>query len=169
VPVFTLPFRPQHNSTPMALQLHINDAQTQFSIVDNNQEIAGFKYNRQSLSVRINSGQKRVFFIKSAGLLQNRILLATEYGVEIAENHVKNRNKGFIQLGHEKFHYTFNEETITLLNKAKQPLLELALQQTKSIDNYAMSAILFSTAWLIDANELNAPRIGTSVATAHTA
>ncbi|HYE53998.1 MAG TPA: hypothetical protein VD996_04115 [Chitinophagaceae bacterium] len=151
----------------MPLILQSNDTHSQFSIQKGDKEIAAFKYNSQSLSVRIHSAQKRVFFLKPAGFLQNRIILATEYGVEIGENHARNRSKGMVQLGDNKFHYTVAASHITIRDKRKQPLANLTFRNPQPADSYTVAAILFSIAWLLDSGELKLEKI--SAEATHTA
>jgi hypothetical protein len=121
-----------------------------FLLTKDGEEIANFKYNRNSSSIRLHYSQKRLFFLSQEGLLQNKILLKTEYGVAIGENYyIKNHRKGILHLSDKKFHYTVEQNGVQLCDKKKQPLAGIAFEGAGTIDSHEMSAVVFSMAWLL--------------------
>lgn len=137
--------------------------QSTFTLVKGPQGIATIKYNAQSNSVRLHSNDRRLFFLEEVGLLQSKIILETEYGVEIGENYlIKHQNKGILHLSEDKFSYKIDDTGINLFDKRKNPVAHFALDKATALDSYETSGLLFSLAWLIVSE-------GISVARAHKA
>lgn len=96
-------------------------------------------------------------------MLQNKIILETEYGVQIGENYfIKHQNKGMLHLANDKFSYKIDDTGINLFDRHKNPVAHFALDKATGLDSYEISGLVFSLAWLI-INE------GISVTTAHKA
>ena len=123
-----------------------------YTLVKNSQELATIKYNAQANSFRINSKERRLFFMEQSGFLQNKIVVKSEYGVEIAENnHQRNQYKGTLHLGNQKFSYKLHTDSINLYDKHKNPVANFSLEKASLLDSYEASALLFSLAWLLNA------------------
>jgi hypothetical protein len=134
-----------------------------FTLVKGPQGIATIKYTAQSNSVRLHSNERRLFFVEEVGLLQSKIILETEYGVQIGENYlIKHQNKGVLHLANKKFSYRIDDNGINIMDKRKNPIASFALDKATALDNLEIAALVFSLAWLI-INE------GISVITAHKA
>ena len=130
--------------------------QSSFVLQTDHKEIANVKYNRENNSIRIFSSERRLFFLNNAGLLQNKILLTTEYGVTIGEIYpVKNNQKGVLHLGDHKFHYSIEKNLLGISDKRRQPVLNFNLEGELP-DNYELAGILFTVTWLMVHSELNA-------------
>lgn len=130
-----------------------------FTLVKGPQGIATIKYNAQSNSVRLHSNDRRLFFVEEVGLLQSKIILETEYGVQIGENYfMKHQNKGMLHLTDDKFSYKINDTGIDLYDKRKNPVAHFALDKATSLDSFETSGLLFSLAWLIVSEGISVTR-----------
>lgn len=126
-----------------------------FSLVNGSTEIATIKYTAQSQSVRLQSNERRVFFLEEVGLLQSKILLKTEYGVQIGENYyTKQQHKGVLYLSKEKFSYSIEADAINIRHKRQQMIFQL--DNAIALNAQDVSALLFSLSWLITNAEISA-------------
>lgn len=134
-----------------------------YTLSQGSQEIATIKYNPRSQSVRLHSNERRVFFLEQVGFLQNKILLKTEYGVQIGENyHFRHQQKGIFHLSKDKFSYWIENNAIRIADKRRQLTASFSLDNALSLDSYELSTVLFSLAWMLTSGEI-------SEATAHKA
>ena len=126
----------------------IRDRST-FSVQNSTEEIASVKYNRQNNSIRIFSSERRLFFLNDVGVLQNKILLNTEYGVTIGENYpTKNHHKGVIHVGDKKYTYSLENNMLEIYDRSRKPILNFNFSEADTLDNYEASGILFAVVWL---------------------
>ena len=136
---------------------------TNFTLSQDSNEIATIKYNAHSHSVRLHSNERRVFFLEQVGLLQNKILLKTEYGFEIGENyHIKHQHKGVFHLSKDKFSYSVEQNAIHISDKRKQLMGSFSFANATALDSYELATLLFSLAWMLTNGQISA-------ATAHKA
>lgn len=143
----------------MNFSLIIKD-RTNFTLVNGSQEIATIKYNQQSHSVRLHLTERRVFFLEQVGILQNKILLKTEYGVQIGENYyMKHQHKGVLHLTEKKFTYTIQANVANLYGKHRQPIGNFTFDKSIELDSYETSAVMFSLAWFLTNADLNATAV----------
>jgi hypothetical protein len=134
-----------------------------FTLANGPKEIATIKYNAESNSVRLHSNERRLFFVEEVGFLQSKIILGTEYGVQIGENyHIRQQHKGVLHLGSEKFSYKLEDKGISMYDRHKDPVATFTLDKASALGSYEASALLFSLAWLLTGS-------GLSVAEAHKA
>ncbi|HEX6182232.1 MAG TPA: hypothetical protein VFZ47_13360 [Chitinophagaceae bacterium] len=120
-----------------------------FVVQNSTEESVNVKYNRQNNSIRIFSAEQRLFFLDDVGLLQNKILLNTEYGVTIGEVYpTKNHHKGVAHIGDKKYSYTIENNMLEVFDKKRQPLLNFNLADSDALDNYEAAGILFAVVWL---------------------
>ena len=125
-----------------------------FIVQNSAEEIASVKYNRQNNSIRIFSSERRVFFLDDVGLLQNKILLNTEYGVTIGEVYpTRNHHKGVVHVGDNKYSYTIENNMLEIYDKRRRPVINYNLSDANTLDNYEVAGILFAVVWLL--TELN--------------
>lgn len=128
-----------------------------FSLVNGSQEIATIKYTAQSQSVRLNSNERRVFFLEEVGVLQSKVLLKTEYGVQIGENYYsRHQHKGLLYLSKEKLSYTIEANAIKIFGKRQHLIASFELDKAISLEACDVSALLFSLAWMHANTELSA-------------
>ncbi|HEY0679978.1 MAG TPA: hypothetical protein VGD17_16955 [Chitinophagaceae bacterium] len=117
------------------------------------QEIASIKYNQQSRSIRIHGTQRRLFFLSEAGFLHTKIHFTTEYGVEIGENsHIRNQHKGVLHLVDKKFYYNLSGSGIEILDRSKKVIAKCAFEGGEKLDNFEISALVFSLTWLFNSS-----------------
>jgi hypothetical protein len=141
----------------------VSTDRTNFTLSQESNEIATIKYNARSQSVRLHSNERRVFFLEQVGLLQNKILLKTEYGVQIGENyHIKHQHKGIFHLSKDKFSYWIEQNAIRIADKRRQIMASFSFENAKALDSYELSTLLFSLAWMLTNGQISA-------ATAHKA
>jgi hypothetical protein len=129
---------------------------SKFSLLKGGQEIATFKSNDQFQSLRLHSTERRLFFLSQEGLLQNKMVLKTEYGFEIGENHQVKHNKGIIHLGETKANYTLQKDSIEISDRHKKPLMSFAFPDAETLNGHELSAVLFSLMWLYVQSEISA-------------
>jgi hypothetical protein len=126
-----------------------------FTLVNGSTEIATIKYTAQSQSVRLQSNERRVFFLEEVGVLQSKILLKTEYGVQIGENYyTKQQHKGVLYLSKQKFSYSIDADAINMYHKRQQLIFQL--DKANALDAQDVSALLFSLAWMLTNAEISA-------------
>lgn len=127
-----------------------------YTLVNGSTEIATIKYSAQSQFVRLHSNERRVFFLEDVGLLQNKTLLKTEYGVQIGENfYTKQQHKGMLYLSKQKFHYTLDNDGVKIYNKRQQLIASFKLENATALNTAEVSALLFSLAWMLDNKEIS--------------
>lgn len=127
-----------------------------FILQTGGEEVANVKYNRENNSIRIFSSERRLFFLNSVGLLQNRILLNTEYGVTIGEIYPKNSRKGAVHFGDDKFFYNIADNLLEIHDKKRRPVLNFNLAVGEKPDSYQTAGILFTAIWLMMHSDLSA-------------
>jgi len=99
--------------------------------------------------MRIYSAERRLFFLNSVGLLQNKILLNTEYGVTIGEVYpIKNHRKGVLHIGEHKFNYIIEQNMLHLQDKRRKPLISFSFTDTETTSSHEAATIVFTLAWL---------------------
>lgn len=104
---------------------------------------AELRYNSEAHSIRLNTGDRRLFFMERTGLLQQRILLRTEYSVVVGESHFRNRQSGTLILDGEKFSFTTENGRVQLFNRSHQLVAETTIDAPELLDPYEFSALLF--------------------------
>ena len=88
--------------------------------------------------------------MEQAGFLQNKIVLETEYGFEIGENHhMRNQQKGILHFDNKKFFYKLHDNSINMYDRRKNPVANFTLDKATELDSHEASALLFSLAWLL--------------------
>ena len=144
--------------SPSVKTKHMNSItrdRSTFIVHNSTEETISVKYNRQNNSIRIFSAEQRLFFLDDVGLLQNKILLNTEYGVTIGEVYpTKNHHKGVAHIGDKKYTYTIENNMLDVYDRKRQPVLNFNLADSDALDNYEAAGILFAVVWLH--SELNA-------------
>lgn len=113
-------------------------------ISDKNEVVAELKYNKQAHSFRLNTNEKRLFFLEKAGFLQSKLLLKTEYSVAVGEIYfVKNGAAGIIRLNNEKYAFYINAGRISFYRR-KNRVAEVRIGNFSNPDLFEFSALLFS-------------------------
>lgn len=148
----------------MDIQLTTTD-HSSFVLRKGSEDIANIKYNQQSHSIRINAVQRRLFFMSAAGLLQNKIMLETEYGVGIGENyHLRNQHKGILYLADRKYNYTISKNGVSVRDRNKNVIANCSFENADKADSFEISAVLFSITWLYNPTYKDEIRPGLPVA-----
>lgn len=133
----------------------VTQDKSSFTLFNGSTEIGTIKYNPHSQSIRLNSTERRVFFLELVGFLQNKILLKSEYGVEIGENfHIK-QHKGILHLAKDKFSYRVEKDALSIYDKRKKTMINVVLDNANALASQTVSALVFSLAWLWNTAELN--------------
>jgi hypothetical protein len=139
------------NYGKMPLLLQLNRTNNHFSFSKEDKVVADFKLNIQSSSFRLNATTKRLFFIESSGLLQNKTVLKTEYGVEIGEwIALRSIKSGFVTLNAKKLNYRITGQEFRITDKSKQTVAVCDFSYLKEFEKPELAAILFSIAWLVN-------------------
>ena len=111
------------------MQLHLQIQDNGFFLLDQSNLVASFTYNTASSSFRLNAWSKRLFFLEEKGFLRKKVVLKTEYGVEIGECHfIRNAQNGIIYLNDRKFVFNGDNSEIRIADKQNN-LVHCKLQQ----------------------------------------
>jgi hypothetical protein len=104
------------------------------------------KYNKEAHSIRLHSDDKRLFFLEKSGMLQRRMVLKTEYSVEVGEAHFeKNRHAGSLILNETKHVFKVIGENLQLFNHQKQLVFEIGIKDIEDLELFEFAALLFGT------------------------
>lgn len=107
----------------------------------------------QRLSLRLNGFSKRLFFLQVQGLLQKKILLRSEYGVELGETSFADKSPfAPIIINEQKFFYQVDGTKLMLLDGEKNNLGECEMAPDSAQDKVEFYALLFGFAWFITAD-----------------
>lgn len=120
--------------------------QSRFWALQSNNSIAQLRYNREAHSLRLDAGDKRLFFIeRSGGFLQNRFVLKTEYSVPVGEAQVnKHSNSGWVVYNNEKFNYAITGDQLELTTKKGKLLQRISIEKETAADTYELMALMFA-------------------------
>ena len=106
----------------------------------------GLRYNGEAHSLRVHSDDKRLFFLERTGVLQSRIILKTEYSVEIGEAYFeKNRHAGIMVLNEKKYSFKVVGNYLKLFNRQKELVFEIDIADIDNLELFEFSALLFGT------------------------
>ena len=133
----------------MSLTFQLTKSRRYFSFSDDVKTIADFRYNEHSNSFRLNASTKRLLFIEPSGLLQNKLLLKTEYGIEIGEwMRMRNYKSGIVHLNSNRFTYNIGLEGIEMNNGEANVFLQCQPADIAELTKQELAAILFCLAWV---------------------
>jgi len=117
--------------------------QSHYWSLDGHDRKAELRYNKEAHSIRLNAGDRRLFFMERTGLRQQRILLKTEYSVVIGESQFRNSESGHLVIDGEKFTFARENGTVRLFNRDQRLIAESFIQSGEPLDLYEFSALLF--------------------------
>lgn len=107
---------------------------------------ATLRYNNESHSIRLNTTDKRLFFLEKAGVLQPKMMLETEYSVMIGESYFnKNRSMGALVVNDLKFTFTITGEEVHFYDRQKQLLAELTIPGVNELELFEFTALTFAS------------------------
>ena len=107
---------------------------------------ATLRYNNDAHSIRLNTSDKRLFFLERVGMLQPKMMLETEYSVMIGESYFnKNRSNGVMIVNEQKFNFTITREEIHFYDRQKQMLAELTIPKVNDLELYEFTALTFAS------------------------
>jgi hypothetical protein len=120
------------------------------------QKEVGFEFlsfNSQWLSLRLTGSSKRLLFLRVQGFLQKKVLLQTEYGVQLGETALTDKlSSGQLLLNEQAFFYEIGDYQLVLFNGEKQVLASCYLPEETVIEKLELYALLFGFAWFMTAN-----------------
>jgi hypothetical protein len=109
----------------------------------------------QRLSLRLNGFSKRLFFLQVQGFLQKKILLCSEYGVEIGEASFGGSPfSGQLTINGEKFFYEKEQEKLMLFDSEKTPVGDCEIADGTNLGKQEFYSLLFGFAWFVTADAL---------------
>ncbi len=105
--------------------------QNAFALWKNGRQLITLVFNPASNAARVEyDDEKRVYLLRKEGLLKNRTVLRTEYGMLVGQIGTE-KNEDFIEVNNERFFYTIEDEqkaSVTIYKDSKdQPLAVCAL------------------------------------------
>ena len=106
------------------------------------------KYNNEAHSIRLNSDDKRLFFLEKTGILHTRILLKTEYSVLAGVIHFeKNKSSGDFEVHEDKYVFHVTDNRLILLEKQKKKILAgIDIKDLQELESFELSALIFASA-----------------------
>ena len=112
----------------------------------NSEIVSEIKYNREAHTFRIDSGDKRLFFLERTGFLHHTFLLRTEYSIVTGEIHFsKHGHNGVCFYDGRKFSFELNNDQLILLQKKKTEKLVVTLDDVSETDLFERCALIFGT------------------------
>lgn len=106
---------------------------------------AGLRYNKEARSLRLNTDDRRLFFLEKTGVVQSRILLRTEYSVIIGESYFgKNRLSGILNVNENKYSFNITGDRLKLLNRKKELVSEIHIPHIQKLELFEFTALLFA-------------------------
>ena len=112
-------------------------------------------FNLKRLSLRLNGFSKRLFFLEEQGFLQKKLVLRSEYGVEMGEvSFGGNAFFGQLVINGEKFFYEMNQEKLLLLDSEKHPVSNCEIIGEASLGKEEFYSLLFGFAWFVTADAM---------------
>jgi hypothetical protein len=109
----------------------------------------------QRLSLRLSGFSKRLFFLQVGGLLQKKISLRSEYGVELGEVvFTEKASPASIILNGQKLFYQAEDGKLVLRDGDKVVLGECEIAQGADLNRTEFYALLFGFAWFVTVDSL---------------
>lgn len=114
-----------------------------WTLQDNEKLRAEMRYNRDAQSIRINAGDRRLYFLEQIGYLQNRMELKTEYSIVIGETYFnKDHLSGITILDGQKYSFTIEDDQLNLFENHRSKTT-VSIEHLDQLDVYEFSALLF--------------------------
>src|SRR5690349_7608206 len=86
-----------------------------FWTLEGNESIAELKFSPDSKAFRLHHNTHRLFFLEYAGVMQQKILLNSEYGVELGEMQLQKQGQyGSLVINDLKYYYSDDETGLHL-------------------------------------------------------
>jgi hypothetical protein len=110
------------------------------------EENVDFRYHKQARSIRLNTDEKRLFFLERKGILQSKILLKTEYSVVIGESYFgKNRLSGLLTYEGRRHTFKFGPEGLSIFDSNKENVFNFEINHGSHPHLFEFSALLFAS------------------------
>lgn len=105
-----------------------------------------FKYNKRLQTIRVNSGDRKVFFLEKSGLFHSRIRFTNEYSQPAGELQFDSHQSlsGTLAMPHEKFRFEKTVTRVLLYDRKKCLAGSLQLDDRMVNDSSEFAAILFA-------------------------
>jgi hypothetical protein len=105
-----------------------------------------FRYHSEAQSMRLNTDDKRLFFLEKKGILQSKILLKTEYSVVVGESYFgRNRRTGLLTFGAARYSFAFSSEGLSISDSHKENIFNFDITTSTRPDLFEFSALLFAS------------------------
>ena len=102
---------------------------------------AELRYNSEAHSIRLNSRDRRLYFLEKTGFLQNRFFLRTEYSVIVGESYHGKGNASIV-LNDEKLFYRAGGNDLVLFKRGGEPVASCSIDGLQQMDPYELQALL---------------------------
>ena len=115
-----------------------------FWILQHNEKSkAQLRYNREARSIRLQAGERRLYFLEQVWHANNKIELQTEYSIVIGEIQMnRERLSGNVIMDGQ--HYTFTTEKDQVhLQENTRTIKTVIIEDTSGLDFFEFSALLF--------------------------
>jgi len=121
------------------VQISSNSRQQVYELWDNEEKILAFSYEVEKGTIRILSGEPRIFFLRKQGFLKNRTVLLNEYGIKMATLFEETEtHSGQIEVDQKKFKFSIHKgllkEVFVYATDTEKPFITCDLPST--LNNY---------------------------------
>ncbi|HYH13595.1 MAG TPA: hypothetical protein VD794_00150 [Flavisolibacter sp.] len=120
--------------------------------LEGTEQIASLTFTPGSKSFRLLYTSQRWFFLEYSGVLQQKIVVKSEYGITVGEIQPQRYGQnGTITVNGLKYYYTESYAAIDVLDKNKNLIVNLELKNMHKLDSFELCALLFAYAWVFPA------------------
>jgi len=103
------------------------------------------RYSKHAQSFRMNTGEKRLYFMERTGFFQSKLLITSEYHVMAAECYFfKSKFAGILLIHNEKYEFRADGYQLSVWRKDKILLGHTIIENLESLDIFEFGALLFS-------------------------
>lgn len=112
-----------------------------------NGEVTGqIRYNKEAHTFRIDSSDKRLFFLERTGFLHHKFLLRTEYSIVTGEIHfARHGQNGICVFEDLKYDFKINNGELILRSKKEKKNFSVSLDSKENFDHFELCALIFAT------------------------
>lgn len=144
--IFFLHFYTKHVFMRWDLTNTLNDSN--HWVLNEDKAKAGLRYNKEAHSIRLNTDDRRLFFLEKTGVLQSNMLLRTEYSVVVGESYFgKNRLSGIMVVNENKYSFEVKDDRLKLFNKQKKEVVsDIHIKYIQNLEQFEFAGLLFASA-----------------------
>ena len=129
----------------MIWKLSAEGAVKHYQLAQNDHIMAHAKLNELTGSMRIECGERRLFFISRKGAGQSRFQIANEYGFVVGSYEAMDRFTGSVRVDDQTFLFSNDKDNVRLYDQQHQLQMHCSFPEGSSLQ---AAALTFATLWL---------------------